>query len=99
MDITGIGQYANPLGAPARSAQAAGAPAAATQNVAPQAPPAPPKAGVQVAHSAPQARDLLSDDERSYLEMLFPGATAVDTYGGKGTAPSPPTGSIVDRKG
>ncbi|HUI10228.1 MAG TPA: hypothetical protein VL221_07860 [Bacteroidota bacterium] len=52
-----------------------------------------------MAHSAPQARDLLSDDERSYLEMLFPGATAVDTYGGKGTAPSPPTGSIVDRKG
>jgi len=53
-----------------------------------------------VAPSAPrvQGRDLLTDEERGYLEMLFPGATAADTYGGKGNTPAP-TGSIVDRKG
>ena len=85
MDNKGIGRYTQPL----------------TQGAAPQrAPGAPAPAAPQVAPSAPrvQGRDLLTDEERGYLEMLFPGATAADTYGGKGNTPAP-TGSIVDRKG
>jgi len=89
MDIKGIGQYTQPLTSPVKQQPApeAGVPAA-PQAQAP-CPPSPARV---------QARDLLSDEERSYMEMLFPGATAAETYGGKGTNTAP-TGSIVDRKG
>ena len=103
MDITRIGQYTQPLTQTPRQQPATGTPVAlqvqpkATTAPASQAPATQPKAGTQA--PAVQARDLLSEDERSYLEMLFPGATAIDTYGGKGKTPAPPTGSIVDRKG
>ena len=98
MDIKRIGQYMQPVTPAPRQQPASGVTGPAAQPVAPQVTP---KAPAQAQPAAPrvQARDLLSEDERSYLEMLFPGATAIDTYGGKGKTPAPPTGSIVDRKG
>jgi len=92
MDIKGIGQYTQPLSQPVRQQPASGAPAQAQPAAAP--PRSAPPSGTRV-----QGRDLLNDEERSYLEMLFPGSTAAEAYGGKGKSPAPATGSIVDRKG
>ena len=98
MDIKRIGQYTQPVTGTPRQQPASGVPGSAAPPVTPNAPPQAP-ATRPTAEPRVQARDLLSEDERSYLEMLFPGATAIDTYGGKGKTPAPPTGSIVDRKG
>ncbi|HTR99667.1 MAG TPA: hypothetical protein VML00_07950 [Bacteroidota bacterium] len=101
MDIRGIGQYTQSIAKGAKPQPAAGAAAHVVPHTAPAATPAGPQSlrGGVLSGGGVQARDLLTDEERGYLEMLFPGSTAADTYGGKGTSPAPPTGSIVDRKG
>ena len=106
MELRGIGQYTQSIAQnakprPGEGAAAAQAPASSQAPGAPQGTPVAPQAprGATLSGGRVQARDLLTDEERGYLEMLFPGSTAVDTYGGKGKTPAPPTGSIVDRKG
>ena len=96
MELRGIGQYTQSVAQNTRPQQAPAAADAAPQT---QAAPAALPGVTRAPGGNVQARDLLTDEERGYLEMLFPGATAVDTYGGKGKSPAPPTGSIVDRKG
>ena len=100
MEIKGVSVYTQAV-APSVKPQAPPEPGTQAAKETPRVQP-PVSGGGPAARPRVQARDLLSEDERRYLESLFPGATeeaSGDAYAGQGRLGAVPTGSIVDRKG
>ncbi len=101
MEIKGVGAYPSPVKPAGKTQSPAAAEGPAAQGGLPDQGAV--VGGVPRARTRVQATDVLSEDEKRYLESLFPGAlgggTAGDAYPGKGKLASVPPGTIVDRKG
>ena len=101
MEIKGIGPFAAPLKPSGKPQASPASPDPAPRGDAPVRGTV--SGGAPERQTGVQAKDLLSEAEKRYLESLFPGATgagnAVESYAGKGRAGAVPPGTLVDRKG